>query len=48
MYDLRRVVPGDDGAHQNALDEVARRHRDVKPVAAVLHTRLEDLRSERG
>ncbi|MEQ2210183.1 hypothetical protein XENOCAPTIV_009524, partial [Xenoophorus captivus] len=48
MHDLRRVVPRDDGAHQNPLNKVARCHQDVKSVPAVLHAGLKNLQSERG
>lgn len=39
----RGVVSWDDGANQNPLHELPRRHQNVKPVAAVLHARLQDL-----
>lgn len=46
VQDQRRVVPRDDRPHQNPLDKIPRRHQDVKPVAAVLHTGLQHLTSE--
>lgn len=39
----RGVVSWDDGANQNPLHELPRGHQNVKPVAAVLHARLQDL-----
>lgn len=44
----RGVVSWDDGANQNPLHELPRRHQNVKPVAAVLHARLQDLASNGG
>lgn len=46
MQDKRRVVPRDDRPHQNPLDKIPRCHQDVKLIAAVFHTCLQDLPSE--
>lgn len=43
MNHQRGVVSWNDGANQDPLHELPRRHQNVKPVAAVLHARLQDL-----
>lgn len=43
MNHQRGVVSWDDCANQNPLHKLARRHQNVKPVATVLHARLQDL-----
>ena len=43
VQNQRGVAPGDDGADQDGLDELPRGHQHMEPVAAVLHTRLQDL-----
>lgn len=39
------VVFGQNCVHQNSIDKVLGCHQDVEPMAAVLHTGLQNLRN---
>lgn len=48
LHDCRRVVFGGDDFDQHTVHEVPVGHLDVKSVAAVFHTRLQNLQSVRS
>lgn len=43
MKGSRGVIFGQDGTDQNSFNKVLRRHQNMKAMAAVLHTGLENL-----